>query len=245
MDPKVVEQARANMPEQWFRELYFAEAADDEGNPFGYENIRACIKKFQRAHGAGATTSGKPAVAWGWDVARTQDWTVGVGLDEDCALAAFYRWRGVPWLAQAHRVRVLTGSVPALVDSTGVGDPFLEMLWRTRDGQLVINNFEGMKLSTEKKQMVIEGLVGSVQEGAIAFPDGPVAIELDSFEYYYPETRTARARGLVLYSAPDGMNDDCVIALALARKKWLEAGSGSRIQIYTASSLGMYDDEEL
>jgi hypothetical protein len=242
MDPQVVEDARQHMPEAFFRELYFAEAADDEGNPFGSDAIRDCIKKFESVYGS-AKVSGKPAIAWGWDVARTVDYTVGIGLDEDCAVAEFRRWRGVPWLAQAHRVRVLSGSVPTLVDSTGVGDPFLEMLWRTEGGQLVINNFEGIKLTVERKQQVIEGLVGAIQGRSISYPDGPIAIELDSFEYQYPESASARARGLVLYAAPEGMYDDCVIALALARKKWLEASMGGNVQIYTATSLGLYDEE--
>jgi hypothetical protein len=234
METQVVEEARANMPESFFRELYFAEAADDEGNPFGSDNIRACLGPM----------STKPPIAWGWDVARTADYTVGIGLDEDCKVSEFRRWRGVPWLAQARRVRMLSGSVPALVDSTGVGDPFLEMLWKTEGGQIVMNNFEGVKLSVESKQMLVEGLVGAVQSHSVTFPDGPIAIEMDSFEYQYPESAAARSRGLVLYAAPEGMYDDCVIALALARKKWSEASMGGNLQIFTAHSLGLYDDDE-
>ena len=55
--------------------LYYAKAAEDEGNPFGSEAIQACIKPL----------SDKPPVVWGWDLAKKRDWTVGVGLDEDCS----------------------------------------------------------------------------------------------------------------------------------------------------------------
>lgn len=41
------------------------------------------------------------------------------------------------------------------------------------------------------------------------FPDGPIRQELESFEYEYT------GRG-VRYSAPQGVHDDCVMALALA-----------------------------
>src|SRR5262245_31519634 len=65
--------ARSMLPEHVFRELYYAEPSDDEGNPFGPAHIRACY----------AELSERPAIAWGWDLARKQDWTVGIGLDAD------------------------------------------------------------------------------------------------------------------------------------------------------------------
>ena len=58
----------------------------------------------------------------------------------------------------------------------------------------------------------MEGLAVAIQQGQITFPAGPIADELESFEYEY--TRTG-----VKYSAPDGLHDDCVIALALAVRK--------------------------
>ena len=39
-----IDDARRNLPENVFRELYMAEAADDAGNPFGIEHIRACTR---------------------------------------------------------------------------------------------------------------------------------------------------------------------------------------------------------
>jgi len=43
----------------------------------------------------------------------------------------------------------------------------------------------------------------------VRYPQGVIVSELDVFAYEY--TRTG-----VRYSAPDGMHDDCVMALALA-----------------------------
>ncbi len=58
----------------------------------------------------------------------------------------------------------------------------------------------------------MEGLAVAIQKQEIGFPDGVIANELESFEYEY--TRTG-----VRYSAPSGMHDDTVCALALANSK--------------------------
>jgi hypothetical protein len=56
----------------------------------------------------------------------------------------------------------------------------------------------------------MEGLAVAIQQKRIAIPkDGPLRVELESFEYEH--TRTG-----VRYSAPTGEHDDCVMALALA-----------------------------
>jgi hypothetical protein len=91
-----------------------------------------------------------------------------------------------------------------LVDSTGVGDAVLESL--QKDGR---SNFEGFKFTSQSKQQLMEGLAVAIQKQTIRFPEGVIANELESFEYEY--TRTG-----VKYSAPSGMHDDAVCALALA-----------------------------
>ena len=55
----------------------------------------------------------------------------------------------------------------------------------------------------------MEGLAVAIHQQTIAFPDGVLAEELSNFEYEY--TRTG-----VRYTAPSGLHDDCVCALALA-----------------------------
>jgi hypothetical protein len=64
-----IEDARGVMPEAVFRELYMAEASDDESNPFGHGNIDKCI----------APLSSEKVWCWGWDLAKRRDWTVGIG----------------------------------------------------------------------------------------------------------------------------------------------------------------------
>jgi hypothetical protein len=196
LDLSEIEDAKKMLPEHVFRELYLAEPSDDGGNPFGLDAIEKCIKPMSK----------KRPVAWGVDLAKTHDWTVVIGLDEDGCVAYFERWQG-PWRETIKKLRKILPVKPrdgsGLVDSTGVGDPILEEL---QDSNPAV---EGYHFSAGSKQQIMEGLGSAIQQGIIGFPDGVIRDELDEFEYEY--TRTG-----VRYSAPEGLFDDCVCALALA-----------------------------
>lgn len=197
LDREEIEDARRLLPEAVFRELYLAEASDDEGNPFGFAHIAACLGPL----------SPHPPVAVGVDLARSQDWTVVVGLDRHGAVCGIERWQGVPWGETTARLADLIGARPALVDSTGVGDPIVEALQR-RCPQV-----RGFTFTAASKQRLMEGLALSIQSRALTIPDGPIRLELEAFEYVY--TRTG-----IRYAAPEGAHDDCVMALALANALW-------------------------
>lgn len=188
-----VEDAKRQLPEAVYRELYEAEPSDDEGNPFGVDAIRACIGPL----------SARPPVCFGVDLAKSHDYTVVIGLDAQGHVCRFDRWQA-PWEVTIDRVTARVGTVPALVDSTGVGDPVLERLQKHG------SNYRGFQFSAPSKQKIMEGLAVAIQQHEIMFPDGPITNELEAFEYVY-------SRSGVHYSAPDGLFDDCVCALALAR----------------------------
>ncbi len=188
-----IEDARRMLPEAVFRELYLAEPSDDGGNPFGLAAIARCIEPLA------ATT---PRV-WGWDLAKHVDWTVGIALDEYGRTCRFERFQG-PWDNTMDKIVSVTGSTPALVDSTGVGDPIVEMLQKRSN-----TRFEGYNFSSPSKQKLMEGLAVAIQKREVTFPDGPIRTELENFEFEYSRTG-------VKYSAPEGFHDDCVCALALA-----------------------------
>jgi len=196
LDEEEVESAKEDLPEAVFRELYLAEPSDDEGNPFNAAAIKRCIYPL----------SNHPVKSWGWDLAKSIDYTVGIGLDEQGRVSRFLRFQK-PWKETITIILQETGSAPALVDATGVGDPIVEQL--QREGG---DNFEGFKFSAQSKQQLMEGLAVAIQQGTVSFPEGPISQELESFEYTY--TRTG-----VRYTAPEGFHDDCVMALGLARSR--------------------------
>jgi hypothetical protein len=189
--------AKDALPEHVFRELYMAEPSDDGGNPFGLQAIDDCV-------GAMST---RPPLVWGWDLAKAVDWTVGIGLDDEGNVCRFERWQKTPWGVTKARILAATSDAFALVDSSGLGDPVLEDM--QSDGLRA----EGFKFSSSSKQQLMEGLAAAIQQGRMRIPAGPIVSELETFEYEY--TRTG-AR----YSAPAGLHDDCVCALALAWRAW-------------------------
>lgn len=193
-----VEDARRQLPEAVFRELFLAEAADDEGNPFGLDHLRRCLRPLSEA----------APIAWGIDLARSVDWTVAIGLDAAGQVCRCARWQS-PWEETHRRLLELVGEVPALVDCTGTGDAPFERLSRQGGSQ-----FQGYLFTAASKQRLVEGLAVAIQHREVGFPEGPILAELESFEYLY-----SRGGG-VRYSAPEGSHDDCVMALALAVACW-------------------------
>jgi hypothetical protein len=182
-----------------FRELYYAEASDDGGNPFSPAAIKRCL----------APLSPAPAVVWGWDLAKSNDWTVGIGLDSYGTVSEFARWQK-PWQDTVDQIVALTRGAAGLVDSTGLGDPVLEQIQQKSRDQGYGMTFEGYTFSSGSKQMLMEGLAVAINREQVHFPDGPIRRELEAFEYEY--TRTG-----VRYSVASGLHDDCVMALALAQ----------------------------
>lgn len=216
-----IEDAQRKLPTHIFNELYLAEPSDDGGNPFGIKQIAACVIEvaandnyplIDAAELDISWRSGQEVVAWGWDLAKSVDWTVGIGFDAEGRVAAVERFQS-PWEATEQRILRCTGDTPALVDSTGVGDPIVERLQKHNA------SFEGFKFTSPSKQQLMEGLAASIGNKEILYPAGLIVLELEQFEYVY--TRTG-----VRYSAPEGFHDDVVCALALADKKRKEFASG-------------------
>ena len=187
-----IEQAKRDLPEYVFKELYLAEPGDDNSNPFGIDNIRKCI----------APMSTDIPIAFGIDLAKYTDWTVITGLDKNNRVCYSERFQA-DWMQTKQKIISVVGKIPAHIDATGLGDPIVE------DLQRILPNIKGFKYTSQSKQQLIEGLVMEIQQNSIYFPEDPYGLELENFEYEY--TRTG-----VKYSAPSGMHDDAVNSIALA-----------------------------
>lgn len=189
-----IEDAKRQLPEQVFNELYLAIPSDDGGNPFGLRAIRECIRPMDDP---------RPAVAyWGIDLAKSHDWTVAIALDAKGNVCGFQRWQS-NWHNTGVRLAAMVKDIPALVDSTGVGDPIVEELQRQ------CGNVEGYHFTSQSKQKLMEGLAYAIHNKTVHYPEGVIVNELESFEYEYKPSG-------VRYTAPEGLHDDCVCALALA-----------------------------
>lgn len=200
-----IRQAQEDYPEAVFAELFLAEASDDGDNPFGIANIRRNTTE---------TLSTDAPAAWGWDLARKQDWTVGIALDRLGRMCRLERWRR-SWSRTGKAIFELTGRTPAAVDATGVGMPVTERLQENASRQYGVAGdaiFEPFVFDGGNKQRLMEALAIALEHDEVTVLAGVTASELESFEFVY--TRTA-----VKYGAPDGQHDDTVTALALAKYK--------------------------
>lgn len=219
-----VEEARRLLPAHIFRELYLAEPSDDGGNPFGLAAIERQLAPLSTA----------APVAFGVDLAKAQDWTVVIGLDEAGRVCVLERWQA-PWEVTTSKLSGLLApclgggwggtDAYALIDSTGVGDPIVERIG-------VEGRIDGYKFTSNSKQQLMTGLAAAIHQGEVWFPDGVLRAELDSFEYEITGTG-------VRYSAPEGLHDDCVCALALAaralRHRPIVSYAGSRQRLENPS----------
>lgn len=188
-----VEQAKRDLPHHIFSELYLAEPTEDGSNPFGLSFISQCIEPI----------SNRPAEWYGIDLAKYSDWTVIIGLDAEYKVCHFDRFQ-MDWAQTEQRIIRTIGSTPAALDSTGVGDPIVEKIQR------VCPRAIGVKFTSVSKQQMIEQLTADVHAGMIKFPEGVIADEMRNFEFEHTQTG-------MRYSAPSGLHDDAVCALALAR----------------------------
>ena len=193
-----IDDAKRELPHDVFMELYYGVPTEDGSNPFGM--------KFIAAAATLDAPTGRQAVARGLDVARAVDWAVLIGLDAEGSVSDMDRFQK-PW--EEFYTTVYQGTdvdgAGVLVDSTGIGDVVLNRMQRDRP-----RRFEGYKFTSESKQKLMLGLAVAIQKGEVRIPkDGPLRMEMENFEFEYTKFG-------VRYSAPDGLHDDCVMALALA-----------------------------
>ena len=194
IDPKEIDDAKRQLPRAVFEQEYMANPMENAANPFGSDNIRACIKILSKL----------PTLYYGIDLAKSVDWTVIIGLDKNGDVSYYQRFQK-DWKQTKDFILTIDKSKPVLIDSTGVGDAIVE------DIQKSFQKMTGFKFSSSSKQQLMEGLASSIHKKEISVLSGVMQDELEIFEYRYTSTG-------VKYTAPDGFHDDTVIALALADK---------------------------
>ncbi|MBN1572668.1 MAG: terminase family protein [Deltaproteobacteria bacterium] len=195
-----IEEAKKDLSDQRFRQEYLAEFIDDASMVFPGvgEIIRGGLQEpvAKRSYFAGL------------DIARHTDYTVLTILNSTGSLVYFDRFNKCSWSMIKGRVVAALkryNNAVVWVDSTGVGDPFLENLRRSGI------DARGYAFTRLSKGPLIENLILGIEEGRIMIPHIEVLVdELMMFEKKITET------GYVTYSAPSGHHDDCVVSLALA-----------------------------
>ena len=206
-----IEAAKRDLPEMIFRQEYLAEFIDDAGGVFRRVQEAAVLEPKEYEEG-------KQYIA-GVDVAASVDFTVVSVLDAESKDQVYLdRFNRVDYPVLIDRLEAvyhryhLTSMV---VESNSIGRPVID--------ELVARGLNIVPFTTTSatKQSIIQNLQAAFENGQIRILNNPVLVgELLSFE------SKRNASGGFSYSAPDGMNDDCVMSLAIA---WYGVNSGGTI----------------
>lgn len=200
--PDEWEEAKKELPEDFFRQEYEAEFLDEQAGVF--RRIDGIISKDSTI-----PIIGHGPFNIGLDLAKTRDFTVITVMDSMGRVMDWHRMNSLSWVDQKREVLRFAKKWNATIymDSTGVGDPIHDELTEKLGEERVI----GIKFGLETKRQLVQGLQSAIEQRHILIPNEEVLIdELKWFEY----KRTAA--GNLRYQAPSGFHDDCVYSLALA-----------------------------
>lgn len=190
----------ADMTEQDYAQEVLAQFLEGQGAVFRYVTERCTADRRAPYHGRFVA---------GLDWAMQSDYTALIVMDAVThTVVDMDRFNGVDWALQRGRVRAMHDKwqlSEIIAESNSIGGPNIEAL--QREG-LPVRAFE---TTTASKSPLIESLVLAFDRGEVTALNDPVLVgELMAYE------RTVTATGRSQYSAPEGLHDDTVMALALA-----------------------------
>ena len=187
-----------SMPDANYKQEILAEPGENTANPFG----TAAIERNTIS-----TLSTRQPVVIAADLARVNDWTVIIGLDEQGTMCYFDRFQ-LPWTQTLDRIKALRERFPTpqiVVDATGVGSVILEQL------QQEIYNVYGFAFTSVSKPKLIHLLIKAVETDQIRFNE-TTAREMAVLEFKYSSS------GNLKYEASAGFHDDCIMSIAMANQ---------------------------
>jgi len=198
--------ARERVPEAVYRQEWLAEFLESGGEVFRRLE-EACRAEWQEQRHQGRL------YVMGVDWGKFQDYTVIAVVDVLARDLVYYdRFNQIDYSLQMDRLRMLYQEFEPLVilaEANSMGEPLIEQL--LADGLPV----ERWINTNPSKKAVIEALALDFERGEFGLPreeryNAAVKAELSSFQV------VKLPSGMLRYSAPEGMHDDCVIATALA-----------------------------
>jgi Terminase large subunit, T4likevirus-type, N-terminal/Terminase RNaseH-like domain len=217
ISPSEIADAKADMTDLAFAQEYLAQFVVWAGAVF--RRITDCVGPIT------LTNAAMIGVDWG----RTGDYTVFVALSQTGQLLGIDRFRGIEYGAQRARLKAFWQRFGAQcwisAEVNSMGGPVVEQL--QADKLPVV----GFLTTAPSKAAIVQGLALAFERGTITIPNDPVLIgELQAFE------GKKTPSGNMRYSAPDGLHDDTVMALAIAwaaltapreQKNYIDARTGA------------------
>lgn len=210
---------KRDIPQDTYLQEYEANPLDNASAVF--RNFRHCIRNWPMLP--------DQFMCLGIDLARKIDFSAVVAMNGKKQVVEIQRFQE-DWPDQKRRIVASSfrlNSARMVVDATGEGDVLIGFL---REAGMQVEEF---LLSNQSKQKLLDNLKVDFEQSLISIPQDDLLIsELEAYQYEYDEeTRKMK------YSAPEGMHDDLVIALALAA--WGQRGvSNYMAQDQSTSYLG-------
>ena len=205
-----IEAAKRSLPERIFNQEYLAMFLDDAGGVF---------RRVMEATTAAEQIEPNPDHQYiaGVDVASMVDFTVVIVMDATTGEMAFMdRFNRVDYSVLEDRLEAIYNRFnldTMTIEDNSIGKGVVDHL---HNRGLAINTFT---TTNSTKHAAITALQSEFEHSRIKIINDPVLVgELQAFE------AKRNNSGTFTYSAPEGMHDDCVMALAIA---WhgLEGGS--------------------
>ncbi len=206
VNPKVpaeeFEAMRLSMPERIYAQEILAQFLEDAGGIFRNVVARSTAVQAEQPHAMAGYIMG---VDWG----KMEDFTVLSIIDARTGTQVYMdRFNQIDYAVQTGRLRSLAqrfGVQVIVAERNSIGEPLIESL--QREGLPV----QPFMMTNATKARIIDALALAFETGSITTLNDPIQIaELQAYEM------ERLPSGMMRYSAPDGMHDDTVIALALA-----------------------------
>jgi hypothetical protein len=201
-----VETARAELPEDVFRQEYLAEFIQGEGAVF--RNITANLY----AGGDRPTQHAGHDLVGGVDWGQVNDFTaISVGCVTCQREVELDRFNKIDWHFQRERLKVTIekwGVRDCLVELNSIGSPNFD--------ELVLQGFpvSGFHTTASSKPEIIQSLALALEKEEMKFLDDAAATrELEAYE-----AKRSATTGRISYNAAPGFHDDTVIARALMNR---------------------------
>lgn len=201
LPPEKLEYYRKTMSPLKFRSEYLAEFLEEGALVF---------LNFQNCYGL----SSKPPKYAGidWSAGNDGDYTVLVLMDEDGAVTDIKSWKNFDAVDLVKHIAAEINSRPSItaiqVELNSIGKIFYDNLRKNINKKIL----KGFTTTNESKRKIIEQLIEAFQQETITIPEDDKELTRELQFYAMEKTKS----GLITYNGTPGVNDDYVIALALA-----------------------------
>lgn len=205
--PDQLDESRKSMSQALYNQEWECEFLEGEGAVFrGVRDILTAIpKKPETNH----------LYVCGVDLAKYQDYTVITVYDRRTNEQVYQdRFQTIEWPFQKKRIKAISehyNRALVVLDATGIGDPVADDLMRYNVP------VEPYRITEPSKKEMIEKLSIWIEQKKIKMlPIQETIDEFENFAYVFSKDALGNSTGRAIYGAPEGFNDDIVIAHALA-----------------------------